>query len=306
MENDGIVGGVGDPFATLPASPSAASAAAAPASGAPADGAAAAPQYVTREQFDAQQVRLARLEPLEKLSWVGDALSDPATRNRVMQLLAGNGPGAAPQYGAPTEAVDPAIAIKAKYMAQANAQLAAGDMAGYSETLMTAGAEIAAVQGRLSLEAAAAPVLNLNAQTAIESFFNNKRNDPRVGPIFAKLEPKLREFIGRTSPADIARMVQTGTLMNSLEGAFKIVLADTYIDGHAAAAAAGKLGPGVAAQHAPPYGNGGRGGSPDSLQIDDKADDADDKAFLDLMDKSGVRVKFTGNASGSNIYAEME
>ena len=88
-----------------------------------------------------------------------------------------------------------------------------GDFVGAQMLGADLAAEMAEARGRIDLEAAAAPVLNLNAQTAIEGFYANKRNDPRTAAIFSKLEPKLREFIQRTSPADVAKMVANGSLM---------------------------------------------------------------------------------------------
>lgn len=304
------VGGAGDPFATLPATP--------PTEGGGAGGAPSAggdpatpPQYVSIEKFNQVQGELEKLKPLESLRWAADALQDPQTRNNLMRAIAGGGAGAAPSYSQPPAIIDPTEAIKARYQPLMAQKVAEGDFVGAQMLGADLAAEMAEARGRINLEAAAAPVLNLNAQTAIEGFYANKRNDPRTAAIFSKLEPKLREFIQRTSPADVAKMVANGSLMSNLEGAFKIVLADSYIESYGAAAAAGKLGPG-AAQNPPPYSAGTRGGAPPILPGDQLPDDAadssgmTDKQFLEFMAKQGMNVKITGNASGSSLISELQ
>lgn len=305
-----IVGNPGDPFATVAAAPPGSPPSASAAPGSPPAGTTPAPFSITQEQWDAQQAETARLKKLEQnVGWIGEALGDPAVRSRVMGLLAA---GAAPNVTpAPQVVVDPAEAIAPKYTARMQEALANGDMVAYGRANAEMGAEIAEARISARPASAASGLGGTVAQNAIDNWFANKRLDPRTSEIFPKLEPKLRALIAQTHPSYLTKMVEDGSLLPSLEGAFAKIFTDSYIEGYSEAKAQGKLAS-TAPQKPPPYAMGARGGAPqynrgDALPDESEEESQDDKSFLEMMSKSfpkGFSIK--GNKNGTTLVSEID
>lgn len=264
------------------------------ASATPTPGGPQEPKFVTESQYNEVKTELERLKPLENLRVIGEALNDPGIRNRVMGVLYGTAGDYPTQGGPAAPAIDTQVAsVREKYAAQKKAALEAGDMMTFGALCSDEGAEIGRMQSAADLQRAAAPVLSMTANSAVESWIMNKRSS---SALFAKVEDKFRALVAQTPPAKMAELAQSGLLTSALETGYQKIVTDIQESAYNRAAAEGKLN--TTRPTPPPYGMAGAGGGmppPDTPDEDDK----DDTKFQQFMEERGV--KFTVDKSGAII-----
>lgn len=248
-----------------------------------------APAFVALDDFNRVKSELeATRAQVAPLAWIGEALSDPATRARVQSALFA-GPGAPPPAAPPADLI---AAERERLMAPIRAKLAAGDLEGALADSAMMGATLAQATMRPQLETAAQPMMTLTAQNAIESFKNAKRAGP-TGALFAKIESRFSAFVAATPPATLAQLAQSGQLHAALEAAYKTVLADSYEQGYTRALADGRIQPQVP-QSPPPY-FAGSSGAPPPPGSTPTTEDKDDAEFATWAREKGIT--FNGNTS---------
>ena len=279
-EDSGLpVGSGADPFA-----PVAPTIAAPPEGGAPPQTGPTEPRFVPESQYLELKSQVDKLQPI---SWIAEALAVPEVADRVRQAIF---VGAPPVVNAPT--VDPRAgissavdAIRAKYQTAIQAKIAEGDIMGVSMLSADMGAEISQARSMPELQAAAAPILSMTAQSAVENFYNTKRAS---SPLFGAVEAKLRAFVSSTPPQKMAELAQSGMLYTALESAYKTVVADMYESGYNKAVASGAIT--QARPAVPQYNAGAPGGGLPPVDVTAE-DDKDDEAFVAWAKTQGISIK---------------